>query len=404
MGRQTVRYERSQLYDEVWTEPVRTVAKRYGISGVALAKVCHKLKVPVPGRGYWAEKQAGKATVRAPLPVLPPTALTTITSVRVVPDAGPLVEPEVLARVQEERSSDKITVPEDLRSPHVLVARAAELLRKARPEGGFLYVHDKPCLDLVVSSGLLERALRILDALVKALEARGLVVEVVDKRASNGGTSPTALKYVTRVVVDGESIEWGLAEMSRREMGPPPPPPKEYTGAMRTSWLKYKQPEPIRVPNGVLALAIHGDQFTSLGTRSTWQDGKQQRVEKCLNGFIAELFTTAAAIKRHREDVERRRREWDEKVRRQQEAVQRQVDEANNTKELTEQIGRWRMARDARQYVSELVSVASAEGYELAADSGLGITLAWISAYADRIDPVASVRNDLRAARKPAPG
>ena len=64
MGRQTIRYERAQLYDEVWAEPVRTVAKRYGISDVALAKICRRLSVPVPGRGYWAEKEAGKS----PLP------------------------------------------------------------------------------------------------------------------------------------------------------------------------------------------------------------------------------------------------------------------------------------------------------------------------------------------------
>src|SRR5665647_3869915 len=53
-------YERDKLYEEVWAEPVMKVAERYGVSGVALAKTCRKLNVPLPPRGYWAKIKAGK--------------------------------------------------------------------------------------------------------------------------------------------------------------------------------------------------------------------------------------------------------------------------------------------------------------------------------------------------------
>jgi hypothetical protein len=125
MGRQTIRYERAQLYEEVWTEPVRSVAKRYGISGVALAKICRKLAVPVPGRGYWAEKLAGKSPVRPSLSRLPEAARTALTVTRDVPDVGPLVDAGVVARVQKERSSEEIVVADALVSPHALIERAA---------------------------------------------------------------------------------------------------------------------------------------------------------------------------------------------------------------------------------------------------------------------------------------
>ena len=62
-----ITYDRKVLYDEVWAEPVRDVAKRYGVSDVALAKTCRRLEVPLPGRGYWAKKAAGKAAPRPPL-------------------------------------------------------------------------------------------------------------------------------------------------------------------------------------------------------------------------------------------------------------------------------------------------------------------------------------------------
>ena len=45
------RLNREELYKLVWAEPMRDVAKRFGISDVALAKKCRKMKIPVPGRG-----------------------------------------------------------------------------------------------------------------------------------------------------------------------------------------------------------------------------------------------------------------------------------------------------------------------------------------------------------------
>jgi hypothetical protein len=60
------RYNREKIYEEIWSEPIQHVAKRYKISDVGLAKVCHKLNIPRPGRGYWAMKTAGKPLPRRP--------------------------------------------------------------------------------------------------------------------------------------------------------------------------------------------------------------------------------------------------------------------------------------------------------------------------------------------------
>jgi hypothetical protein len=43
--------DRKALYREVWTDPVPVVAKRYGISDVALRKRCYWRGVPTPPRG-----------------------------------------------------------------------------------------------------------------------------------------------------------------------------------------------------------------------------------------------------------------------------------------------------------------------------------------------------------------
>ena len=44
---------REALYDLVWTEPVRTIALRMGVSDVWLKKCCSKADIPVPDRGYY---------------------------------------------------------------------------------------------------------------------------------------------------------------------------------------------------------------------------------------------------------------------------------------------------------------------------------------------------------------
>jgi hypothetical protein len=61
---------RTQLFEEVWAEPVRTVATRYGITDVGLAKLLRRHRIPVPGRGHWQLVRAGRRPRRRPLPPL----------------------------------------------------------------------------------------------------------------------------------------------------------------------------------------------------------------------------------------------------------------------------------------------------------------------------------------------
>jgi hypothetical protein len=67
------RYQRETLYNEVWLRPAIEVAKKYGVSDVALGKTCKKLLIPVPGRGYWEKLRAGKPVPQRP--ALPPVTV-----------------------------------------------------------------------------------------------------------------------------------------------------------------------------------------------------------------------------------------------------------------------------------------------------------------------------------------
>jgi hypothetical protein len=63
---------RKDLYDLVWSEPLKTICSRFGISDVALKKTCARSVIPTPERGYWARKDAGKPTLQVALPIRPP--------------------------------------------------------------------------------------------------------------------------------------------------------------------------------------------------------------------------------------------------------------------------------------------------------------------------------------------
>ena len=61
-------FSRQELFDLVWSEPTRTIAKRLGISDVGLAKACRRADLLLPPRGHWAKLAAGKSVKKPPLP------------------------------------------------------------------------------------------------------------------------------------------------------------------------------------------------------------------------------------------------------------------------------------------------------------------------------------------------
>ncbi len=184
-----VRLTRAELYELVWAEPVARLAKRWGVSDVAVAKWCRKLNVPRPGRGYWARVQAGHKGGRGSLP---PARAGQRTEVCMSPgperpnvDAPP-VSDTLPADLKElylafDSPDAHIEAPAEPVEPHKLVARTQSTFRNARADdGGILIARGRWHLDVEVTRDTLDRALRILDALLKALEQRGIRVSVKD--------------------------------------------------------------------------------------------------------------------------------------------------------------------------------------------------------------------------------
>ena len=62
------RLTRQELHQLVWSEPILLLCKKFDISNAGLAKICRRHHIPIPRRGYWAKRQAGRHTELVPLP------------------------------------------------------------------------------------------------------------------------------------------------------------------------------------------------------------------------------------------------------------------------------------------------------------------------------------------------
>jgi hypothetical protein len=154
--------------------------------------------------------------------------------------------------------------------------------------------------------------MRLLDALIKALEARGSTVSVVEHDR----------RYQSRVKILDETIEIELREgLNRTE--------KQFTAAElrereESSWLRDRK-EYEFYPSGNFVFTIL--EYCGEGIRKVWSDGKRQRLENCLNSIIDGLGAAAEGEKalrlrreqRERERQEEERRRWEEEEQRRKE-------------------------------------------------------------------------------------
>jgi len=69
---------REALYKEVWETPILQLAKKYGLSDVGLAKICRRMQIPLPPRGYWAKEAHGHKVKRRSLQTLDDTGLAQV--------------------------------------------------------------------------------------------------------------------------------------------------------------------------------------------------------------------------------------------------------------------------------------------------------------------------------------
>lgn len=136
MEKHPIVIERNDLYHQVWTSPMNKLAKKFGISDVALAITCRKANIPIPGRGYWAKIAAGRRMKPTPLPELPVSSSNKI-SIGVQKFRylkAPLPEDKRQNPEIENALKNPIHVPSRLGKLHPLLEQMRPSFEKAKPD------------------------------------------------------------------------------------------------------------------------------------------------------------------------------------------------------------------------------------------------------------------------------
>ena len=440
MPQNLITLSRTALYELVWSKPVRDVAKDFGMSDVALAKRCRAVRVPIPGRGYWAKVAAGKTPRKTPLPkhrggrnkaggriafedrleagrrergyrdVLAPCPTeqsdhrpsdkeaddeptVTFTPRPAPPPPAPdsPISPEQAA-LRARIDALEITPLDTLLHAHPAVLRTAVNLKhlKSRditwPRG----TRSGPILQVTnVSEAQLDRALRVLDAVLRASDAMGWHFtapppqEPPTYRGRGAwGPTPAAPPIFGHLLVDGEPLQLKIDERRRQFDHVPTDAEKADKKAGRHVWAPRFDFE----PSGELRL--HLFDVDSSWVRKTWKDTKARPLETQGSKIVHGLLDRALELKRDRE--EQRLRDLARREHERQQALVRERRAANGAliEALEIQAGAWSRAQALRRYLRAARRALGEETFKVDLQAQRIDFLAWAEHYVNQLDPL----------------
>jgi hypothetical protein len=360
---------RRTLYEAIWTDPMSLVAKHHGVSDVALAKLCHRAEIPIPPRGYWAKRAAGKSP---PQPSLPPRGIgkrdelapgksryywershsdAEIVAMDVPP--VPTFEETVDAvRERAQRLVGYVSRPRIVTHPAVLKLLEADEVRRDK-QAKHSYTWDAP----LFVSRIEQRRLRFINALFVALTRCGCKCSTCGKEARDlyfgVGDQNLSLRFEN---TDAEEVRYGMAV--------PPIPEGANLSLKHQHW---KTPENLRL---------------------SWADTKEHKVEEDLTEVAVQVLVAGewlyrSQLERHRNYIIERKREIEKELRQQQRAAERaererlaRIAKAKRDKLIADATA-WREANDIRAFVA---AVSPSPGTDPAWSK-------WALEEADRLDP-----------------
>lgn len=372
-------FTRSELYELVWSEPMKTLAARFKISDVGLSKACRRYDIPVPERGYWAKLKAGKKVHHRPLPLRGPGMSDEVTigaghgwhyrqgltdqQVLETTPSPPTFDRDLDEIISEVRSRvGRVAVAKGIDRPHRLIAKLLEAddekRRKAATQS-YVPSWEQPQFD----SPFERRRLRLLNAIFTALERLGMQPSVGRREARD-----------LSVRVNDTSVSFSVDDANAK------------IGHYAHDY------ERCRNPSGRMKVVIRAWRMPN-GIRHSWEDKKNDLVEKFATDIAVELIVTAErqlreGAQHHYEWMLEHKAALIEEIRRRKEEAERKERErlARLERERVERLladaDALRRARDIRDYVDQVKALCGGEQLQHWAD--------WALVQADHIDPVVS--------------
>ena len=321
---------REALHRLVWETPGTHLAKRFGVSDVALVKICRRLEVPRPPPGWWARKAAGRKVRIAPLPEAKPGTPDRV-EIRPTPkSANGLRE-----RIRDAADSlGPIAAPDRLTRPHALIAGwirdRRERQERAKQERdpwrrGLYSVPDWTAAE--------RRRHRLLHAMFRALEKNGAEIRQDDRGRLTA-------------ILEGEAIAFELREKLRQVTRPLTAEEKRWEAWNRSGVRKELR------PTGSLQFSISA--WTEEPVRKNWLESDRRPIDGMLPEIVATFIVLAPVLAERTRQREEAARRWEEERRRAEEERQRQREDDNRWRRFPEIASAWKQAALAREFIAAL--------------------------------------------------
>jgi len=259
----TIEIHRNNLYKEVWQTPILQLAKKYGISDVGLKKICKKLDVPAPPRGYWAKVANNHKVRRTPLPRLKRDTPTEhiIQKDNVVKEKITKDDPIKEYLDFEDKPENQIKVPDRLGKKHpVIVEIEKPFDEKYQNYYDYQNYHRRTPAMKDISKDQYRRAVLILNSLLWALEKRNFLYTEREEAGLE--------LFDQKVIIVIREIR-----LMKKNDDP-------------DAWRKTEL-----IPSGKLCLEIKN--WGSLGLRKKWCDTKTKVLEQYLNDVVKGMIRFA---------------------------------------------------------------------------------------------------------------
>jgi len=388
--------DRFTLYEEVWIEPVSVVSRRYGISDVGLAKVCKRLKVPLPPRGYWAKLRSGQKMKRPRLPRFEGESRTKISPTPPRVDDPMEQDAELIGLLERELLPEyQIVVPELLERPEALVRKArASLREKHRKNHGPPPEADESLrLNIDVSQGVADRALRIMNTLLLAFQRREWTFVGDEPRGGKPGG----------VVILGETIHFRIRE--KLKMVKVKRDESRHSSSLDALLFLGRETRTEWHPAGRLALIIEAPTY-HFG-RYECEDKPTRAIEIRLNEFCQALIERAFKRRQHRREEEIARREAEARRKLEELEAKRQLvlqelqrNEARRRMSLFKESYRWSRSLQLARYIDELESELGTSTQDSEHAKSCDEWIAWARRVVDEENPLPSRLKTLKSEKK----
>ena len=361
---------RETLYEEIWAEPMTTVAARYGVASNFLGRICERLRVPCPPRGYWAQLKVGKADPRPSLPpARPGDEVSWARTYGEYRTAQPHLDRTPFPSARTTRSRPDW--------PHPFVSGLQPEYEKGRVTSDeYLKPAKRTLPDVFVSKDALPRALSTLSDLLWKIEQAGHRVvfaprdEIYQRPFLNhhGGKNELQswdvwhVERPTLAFVGG--VAFGLTLFEKTESVEVAWRDGKHVRVAdlpkRGRWAYPESTSRKDLPSGRLCLRVYSP-YPGVEWEKRWEESTAGELSKSFGAVVKEMEAAGPAIVKLAEEATRRREE--EQRRWEAERKEAQIQEAARKKAEAEKSSRdqllgivqgWSLARQIEAFFVDL--------------------------------------------------